>query len=240
MSPLKANKKRILKITALILCGIAFLVLCADLIPAVLSLKEPAAQEKFRSFIEGLGFFGILLMLLLQTLQIVAAIIPGEPIEILLGMMYGTLGGLVIALLGIALGTAAVYFAVRRFGMKFVNRFVDSKAFDKLAFLKNPAGRDSLVFLLFFIPGTPKDILTYFVPFIGMPFFRFVIIASLARIPSVITSTLAGAELSSGNLVRSLVIFAVTGVIGLAGILIHNTIIERNNRSHEENPTNGN
>ena len=108
---------------------------------------------------------------------------------------------------------------MKRFGTGFASKFVDTNGFKKFRFLNDPAKRDSFIFLLFFIPGTPKDVLTYFAPLTGIPFVRFITIATLARIPSVVTSTLVGSSASNGEF---LIVFAITGVVGIAGILINN------------------
>ncbi len=220
-----------LKILAALVIIAAVIALCIWLIPIVSSLREPDTQEKFREFIESLGALGVLVMLALQILQIVIAIVPGEPIEILMGLMYGTVGGLALALVGIAMGQTLVFFAVKKLGIKFASKFVDVKKFEELSFLKKTERRDSLIFILFFIPGTPKDILTYFTPFTGITFLRFIIIATLARIPSVISSTWAGATLSEGSILKTVLIFAITGVIGIVGIIINNRITKKNNLS---------
>ena len=161
-------------------------------------------------------------MLGIQVLQIVVAVIPGEPIELIMGLMYGTWGGLALTLTGILIGSAIIYFCMKRFGTGFASKFVDTNGFKKFRFLNDPAKRDSFIFLLFFIPGTPKDVLTYFAPLTGIPFVRFITIATLARIPSVVTSTLVGSSVSKGEFLKSLIVFAITGVVGIAGILINN------------------
>ena len=132
--------------------------LCVWLIPLVWSLREPENQAAFENFVGSLGFFGILLMLGIQVLQIVVAVIPGEPIELIMGLMYGTWGGLALTLTGILIGSAIIYFCMKRFGTGFASKFVDTNGFKKFRFLNDPAKRDSFIFLLFFIPGTPKDV----------------------------------------------------------------------------------
>lgn len=214
--------KKWLKITLIVLAAAAVAALCVWLIPLVWSLRQPENQAAFEEFVGSLGVFGVLLMLGIQILQIVVAVIPGEPIELIMGLMYGTWGGLALTLTGILIGSAIIYFCMKRFGTGFASKFVDTNGFKKFRFLNNPAKRDSFIFLLFFIPGTPKDVLTYFAPLTGIPFGRFITIATLARIPSVVTSTLVGSSVSKGEFLKSLIVFAITGVVGIAGILINN------------------
>ncbi len=229
------NKKLLLalKIAAAVIVLAVIVMLCIWLIPLVASLAEPENQEKFREFIESLGALGVLAMLVLQIIQIVVAIIPGEPIEVLMGIMYGTLGGLLLTIVGIVIGQTLVFFTVKRFGIKFASRFVDVKKFSELSFLKRPERRDGLIFLLFFIPGTPKDILTYFAPFTGINYLRFIVLATLARIPSVVSSTWAGATLSEGSIIKTVLIFAITGAVGLIGIYINGRITAKHNENKE-------
>ena len=86
--------KKWLKITLIALISAAVIALCVWLIPLVWSLREPENQVAFENLVGSLGFLGILLMLGIQVLQIVVAVIPGEPIELIMGLMYGTWGGL--------------------------------------------------------------------------------------------------------------------------------------------------
>lgn len=224
--------KKPIKIILIILAVIAVVALCAWMIPFVLSLRDAEKRLAFENFVDSLGVFGVLLMLFIQVLQIVVAVIPGEPVELVMGLMYGTFGGLALTLAGILIGSAVIYLCVKRFGTGFAERFVDTKGFKKLSFLKDPAKRDSMIFLLFFIPGTPKDILTYFAPLTGIPFLRFLLIATLARIPSVVTSTFVGSSVSDGKLIKSLIVFALTGILGLAGIYINNKITASAEKKH--------
>lgn len=230
--------KKILKILAAVVIIAAVVALCVYMIPAVLSLSQPENQQKFEEFVESLGFLGILLMLFIQILQIIVAVIPGEPIELIMGLMYGTFGGLFLSLAGVLAGSAIVYFCVRKFGISFAKKYVDIEKFEKLKFLNNPSKRDSLVFILFFIPGTPKDVLTYFVPFTKMPPLRFLATATIARIPSIITSTAVGSSVSEGEFLKSIIIFAVTGILGIVGIIINNRITSSQNK-HDNKSTKG-
>lgn len=220
------NKKfsRYLKKLALILIIAAIIVACIIFIPMFASLSEAETRDKLASIIDSLGIMGVTFMLVLQVFQIIVAIIPGEPIEVLMGLMYGTVGGLLLSLVGIAVGQAIVFLLVKRFGISFAKKFVNVRKFEELSFIKNAAKRDSLIFILFFIPGTPKDVLTYFVGFTGIPLKRFIILSTLARIPSVVTSTWAGATISEGDFLKTAIIFGITGILGIAGIIINNKI----------------
>lgn len=192
-----------------------------------------AVIERIRSFVSSLGGWGILFMFLIQTVQVVLAFIPGEPIEIAAGTLYGTVGGTLLCLAGITVGTLIIFILVKTLGKDLVLRVIGSDKYARLKFLKDPAKRDILIFLLMFIPGTPKDVLTYFSPLAGISMGRFLLIAAIARIPSVISSTYVGGSIADGHYLHSAIVFLIVGCVSVGGILIYNKIIEAKNKRKE-------
>ncbi len=224
------DKKKILK---RILGGIV--VLAALAVTAVLcyymfKLRSEDNLAEFEDRIRTIGGWGILVMMIIQVLQVVLAIIPGEPIELAMGALYGTVWGCVLCLVGIMIGTSFVFLCVRKFGRKFVDNFISSDKFARLKFLKDPSKRDVLLFILMFIPGTPKDTLTYFGPFTGISFLRFIVISTIARIPSIISSSFIGASIMDGDYMQGVIAFAIVGIVSLTGILIYNKIVASKNK----------
>lgn len=229
-----SNLKKYLKIAAVIL-GLAVMgVLCLGVTLMINKYGLDAVILGLRDFADSLGFWGIFVMLLIQVVQVVFAIIPGEPLELCAGVLYGTLGGTLFCLAGIFIGTFVIFIIVHFLGKPLVDRVIGSEKYNRLSFLKNPQKRDMLVFLLMFIPGTPKDVLTYFSPLTGMPIARFLIISTIARIPSVISSTYVGANVAEGDLLHSAIVFAIVGVVSLLGIFIYNKILDAKNRSENK------
>lgn len=143
----------------------------------------------------------------------------------MMGFMFGPIVGTLLTIFSTSLGTMLIIWCVERFGMKFVNMFINSKGFDKLKFLHNPSGRDALLFLLFLIPGTPKDIITFFAPFTGARPRNIVVLASVARIPSIFLMVYLGDAISDGNLVKSAIILTIAAVIGLIGIIFKDKVM---------------
>ncbi|MBQ8474550.1 MAG: TVP38/TMEM64 family protein [Clostridia bacterium] len=188
-------------------------------------LKNTDNLTAFETHIKEIGIVGVIVMMAIQITQVIIPIIPGEPLELAMGAVYGTVWGSVMSLFGIAVGSAVVFLCVRRFGKNFVDNFIASEKFARLRFLHSPEKRDILLFLLMFIPGTPKDLLTFFAPFTAITYVRFAIISLIARIPSVVSSAYIGANLMDGNWLLSVVSFGVVGLISLAGIIIYNKIV---------------
>ena len=183
------------------------------------------SDEGFREYIQSFGPTGWLVLLALQFLQVFIALIPGEILETGAGYAFGPIWGTLICYVGVGLASALVFWLVRRFGVKLVEVFVDRDKINELSFLREDKKRNFLVFLLFLIPGTPKDLLTYFVGLTDMRFATFMGISLVARIPSVLSSTVGGDLLGKGNIWGAVWLYGITAVVSLAGILVYNAIL---------------
>ncbi len=192
------------------------------LFPIVKSLFNPEGREVFKVQIQESGVKGALMLLGLELAQILMPIIPGEPIEILAGMCYGTLGGFVFITISVLLITTFIFFMVRKFGRDFLYTMISKEKIDKIEnskLFKNPKKIEYIMLILFFIPGTPKDLLTYIAGILPINPLRFILISTLARFPSTISSTIAGSTLVEGNwyigIAMYVIIFVIVGIIML-------------------------
>lgn len=230
----KIDFKKILKNSFPIIIFVAVMgILTLILWPYVEELATPEGREEFKVWVDGLGFGGWLVTLGIQLLQIFVALIPGEPVELMLGYVWGPWLGTLTCLIGIFIGTATIFLLVRKFGMKFVSRFVDPEELKRYKFLRDKNKVDITVFILFFIPGTPKDALTYIAPIAPIGAVKYLLIATFARIPSIITSTILGDSIADGKWVLALVVFAITAVISVLGIILGNRYIEHKKNKAE-------
>lgn len=232
----KINVKELIKSSIPILIFILLMViLTVAFLPYIQTLATDEGREQFKVWIDGLGFGGWLVTLGIQLLQIFVAFIPGEPVELLLGFVWGKWLGTLTCLLGIFIGTATIYFLARRLGMKFVQKVVGGDDLAKYKFLSDKNKVELTVFILFFIPGTPKDAITYIAPFAPIHPVKYMLIATFARIPSVITSTILGDSVAEGNYITSIIAFIITALISVLGIIFGNKYIEkRQGKSREK------
>ena len=202
--------------------------------PYIKALATPEGREAFGTWVEGLGFFGWLITLGIQLLQIFVALIPGEPVELLLGYLWGPWLGMFTCLLGIFIGTMTIFLLVRRLGIKFVRKIVGTDDLTKYKFLADKNKVEITIFILFFIPGTPKDALTYIAPIAPISPIKYLFIATFARIPSIITSTLLGDSVAEGNYVMAVIVFAVTALISVCGIIFGNKYVEKRKKTTDK------
>lgn len=220
----KMSKKT--KIFKLVLLGIVLTIaiaVTAYLIPVIRELGTPEGQQAFQTRINDSGFLGVLMLFGLQFAQIFLFIIPGEPIEILAGVCYGSIWGTVFIMISAAIISAFIYLLVHKLGRKFIYDFVSKEKIEKIEnnkVFQNPKTIRFLIFILFFIPGTPKDLLTYIAALLPIKPMEFIIISTIARFPSVISSTWAGASLLEGKWQASLLIYGVTFFIVAIVVII--------------------
>lgn len=230
----KLDKKNIIRLIAVIvlLCvAVGITIFC---VPLVKSLTTDAGRIAFQNRVAEFGPLGWLLFLILQILQVVIAIIPGEPVEIIGGVLFGTFGGMALCLSGLFLGTVLVYYLVKAIGTPLVYAFVSEEKINSLKFLRDTKKLEALIFVLFLIPGTPKDTLTYFVPLTKVKPWKFFLLSTVARIPSVVSSTLAGENIGNGNWFFTILIFGITAAIGLVGIYYNEKLMNKVKSRHEK------
>lgn len=204
---------------------VVILVLLTLLFTKVLSPYLTSADQ-LREFLNTYGWKGRFILLGLQCLQVVVAFIPGEIIELGAGYAYGAFQGLLICLVGVALSSSIIFLLVKKIGTPMVEMFISREKMKQLAFLNDEHKLKRLTFWLFFIPGTPKDVLTYFVGLTDMSLLQFLFITLIARIPSVVSSTVCGQMLGDKDYVTAAIVFAATGIISIIGYYLYNRFIE--------------
>ena len=124
--------------------------------------KFVSEPEKFRLWVESHGLWSQAAYVGMVFLQVLVAVIPGEPLEISGGYAFGAVQGTVLCMLGAFLGSVAVFAFVRRFGRELVEVFFPKEKIESLRFLQSSPKRDLLFWIVFVVPGTPKDLLCYF------------------------------------------------------------------------------
>ena len=222
------KKKRIFSITAivilLILWGVIFYFAGK---PMLEFLDEP---EKFRLWVDEKGILGKLAFIGMVFLQVIVAIIPGEPLEIAAGYAFGAVEGTLLCIIGILLGSLAIFLAVKKWGVKLVELFISLEKINSLKFLQNEKRFFILFFIIYALPGTPKDVLTYFAPLSKIKMGQWLFICTVGRLPSLITSTIGGNALGVSDYSFALIILALTLVLSAAGFFIYKAYMKKHGK----------
>jgi uncharacterized membrane protein YdjX (TVP38/TMEM64 family) len=232
----KRHKKDSLSLKINITGVVFFLVICTAATLALWPfigdfIRTPTA---FPEFVREHRVWSYGIFIALQILQVVVALIPGEFLEIGAGLAFGWFGGFVLAEIGVASGTVIIFWVFRKLGKPLILRFLSENRLAGLErFNRNPK-RDRMIFLIFFIPGLPKDLLTYFGAYFDISLLRFLFLTLLARIPSILTSTVAGQSLIEGKYKTALLIFLITGILALFGFLFSEKIMGWIEKKHSD------
>ena len=222
------KKQKILCFAAIIIAVVvSVLVFVFVGIPVIRFISEP---EKFRAWVEERGVGGKLAFVGVVILQVIVALIPGEPFEIAAGYAFGAVEGTILCIAATTVGSICVFLLVRKFGEKLVEVFFPQKKLRDLRFLKSSPRRDFLFLVVFAVPGTPKDLLSYFAGLTDIRFPVWLLICSFGRIPSVITSTIGGDALGTKNYLFAVAVFAVTLAVSGLGLLAYNAICKKRAR----------
>lgn len=197
--------------------------------PLLQFVSEP---EKFRQWVDSHGLLGPLAFLGMMLLQVFVAVIPGEPLEIGAGYAFGAVEGTLLCILGAAIGSTLVFLFVRRFGVRAVEVFISREKIQSLRFLQNTRRVHLFLLVAFLLPGTPKDVLCYVAGLTTLKLGPFILISSICRLPSIVTSTIGGSALGSGQWGMAAIVFAATLVISAIGLWIYKRILRLREEHH--------
>jgi len=193
--------------------------------PEIVSLFNQ--RDELKEYIEAKGAAGVLIFISFQVLQVVVAAIPGEVVQIAGGYIYGTLLGTLYLVIGVIIGSIIVIWISRLLGYDFVRKVVPQELMNKFFYKDN--GRRFLIaaFILYLIPGLPKDVLTYIAALTPVKMYKFLTVAVLGRLPALIASTYIGDVFENRNYVTAAVLMGAAMVLFMLGVLFRDKLIGR-------------
>ncbi len=222
----RLRKKRIITVTASVVGYFALLAAFALIYRREISehLSDPT---KFREWISSFGFAGRLFYVLLVGLQVALAVIHDGPIMIAGGYAFGTLEGVALFMAGVELGSVAAFVLARRFGKMIIGLFYPEEKYEKI--LSEIKGRNLYILtsLLYLIPGTPKDMLTYCFGTTKIRMLYFLLIVGIARLPAVLLTVMVAQNIISSNLLKLLSVASLLALLYFIGFLVRKHIKKR-------------
>ena len=219
------NIKKIVKIILVSAVVASLIGLVIYMFPLIKDLFTEAGRNHLKDKLDSIGAGKIWILSALQLLQILLVVIPGEPLEILAGVCFGTFWGTIFIMVTVFLSTALIFFLVRKFGKGYVEHFFKKEKLEKIEnskFFSDSKNIELVMAILFLIPGTPKDLLVYIGGLLPIKSRRFILISTFARFPSIISSTLVGSNIIKGNIWFSVMVYIVTFVVAAVIILFVN------------------
>jgi uncharacterized membrane protein YdjX (TVP38/TMEM64 family) len=182
--------------------------------------------QQFREYLLSFGRWSAVVFMLFQVVQVVIAVIPGEPVQLAGGYMFGTFLGTIYSTIGITVGYLIVFFVVKLFGYPLVKKLVSEKEFEKFSLLINSSKLEATIFLLFLIPGIPKDILVYIAGLTPINPIIFFLIITIARTPSMIGSSYIGAKIETSEYLIAIIVSTIASILFVLGFIYKDKIID--------------
>lgn len=215
-----------LSLLAVILIGIPLYIwfFQHQLIDDFSSIKDMKAWLMEYSGISALVYLGA------QILQIIICIIPGQALQFTAGYIYGFWLGLILSIIGAILGSIVVYYIARFLGKDAVHIFFGERKVTEAIDQMNSRKGLVITFIIFLIPGIPKDICSYAAGISDIKLKPYLIVSLIARIPGMAGSLLIGHQIGAGGYTSAIIISAIAVVLFVLGMFFRKQIIELVNR----------
>jgi uncharacterized membrane protein YdjX (TVP38/TMEM64 family) len=133
----------------------------------------------------------VLIFIGLQVLQVVAAPVPGEVTGFVGGVFFGTAGGIIYSTIGLTIGSWLAFVLARMAGRPLVEKIVNPETIKRYDYVMKHKGI-LLAFLMFLIPGFPKDILCYLLGLGHMRQRDFLVVSTTGRLFGTVLLTMEG------------------------------------------------
>ena len=169
------------------------------------------------------GPYSPLAYILLQVLQVIIAPVPGGAIEFLGGYLFGGWAGFLYSMIGLILGSWVAFSLARVFEKYAVEKFVSPKNIKKFDYLMGHEGV-IISFLLFLIPGFPKDALCYLLGLTPMHIGIFLFISTIGRVPGTLMAVLQGGKAFEHQYITFLILLGISALVILAFYIYHDEI----------------
>ena len=189
-----------------------------------------STPERIEKAVIAWGVWAPFAFIILQFVQVVIFIIPGEIPQIAGGYLFGLGPGTLYSILGIVLGSSFNFLLARIFGVPFVRVLFKERQLKAFDGITHSSRAQIAFFLLFVIPGIPKDILCYIAGLSPLRFGAFLLISTIGRIPGIVGSAAMGSAAASKEWILVSILMGLSVVLFLLGMFyrdkIH-TVIER-------------
>lgn len=206
--------KKILALSKLIL-----LVIIVAGIPAFLYLKYGAelfskdSAERVVDYLKANSSIAALLIICIQIVQVVICFLPGQPVQFAASYMFGVARGFALSITGAVIGTVISFYLAKLLGNDAVNLFFgEEKVRDYKKKLDSGRGL-LLAFLIYLIPGIPKDLVSYVAGISDMRFRPFLLVATVGRIPGMLGSLMLGHYFGRQDYRAMIIIAVIVAVI---------------------------
>lgn len=194
-------------VLAALLIGVVWLVVTDA--PSVRLLVRLYRDKQFlKDTVSAWGWAAPAVFIAIQALQVIISPFPGEITGPVGGALFGTWWGTVYSTIGLTAGTLTCFGIGRKWGEPLVRPWLSERHWNRLNFILEAEGA-ILCFILYLLPGFPKDIISYLFGISPMPFWLFAVVSTLGRLPGTVISSFFGARVAEQRYIYALVLAAL-------------------------------
>ncbi|ETA80737.1 TVP38/TMEM64 family protein [Youngiibacter fragilis] len=227
MTKAEFRKKGISMLVVMLIIA-AIVILVINLLPLLRTISDHIADEEALSReIREYGTKGVVIMAGLQVLQIITIVFPSAAVQILAGLTYGILNGLVICIAGYVAADTLIFILVRRIGATFDFHITKPKWRVRLdeSILKNADSFGWIAFMMYLIPGIPNGILPYIFARSSIPLPRFLLLNIVALSPSILMCSIVGERIAKGDYITAAAVTFIQIMLAVLGYVFRDRII---------------
>lgn len=177
---------------------------------------------------------GVFVYIGLQMIQIIISLIPGQALQFAAGLLYGFWVGLMISLVGALAGTVVTYYLAKLLGRDALHELFGKRKIEENLKKINSKKGYIIVFLIYLIPGVPKDLCSYAAGLSSMKLSAFLILSTAGRTPGMMGSLLIGREIGEGNYATVIIIGVIAVVLFILGIIYHSKLTNYIDRAYDK------
>lgn len=215
----KPHKSLSIILAIILLLIIIFVVVI--LTPRLLILFKNPLQV--RKLVYDAGILAPLVMVGLQTIQVIIAPTPGQLVAFISGYIFGAFKGTVLSMIGLTIGAILAFLLARITGRRIIGYFLSDKTLKRLDSYLLKKG-SFLLFLLLIIPNPLGDGVYYLAGLTDLPLLFYIILVVVCRLPSNIVSNILGAKITSFTFYHWIVFGIIIAILVIIYYLNRNRI----------------
>lgn len=182
-------------------------------------IEDFGSLEKINNLISTYRVEGIFIYLAMQVLQIVISVLPGQVLQFAAGYAFHFPLGMLLTLIGAAMGTLIAFYIARLLGKEAMCLIFGEEKFEKYVTRLNSKRAFILIFVIYLIPGIPKDLFAYAIGVSEMKFKPFLIVSLVGRMPAMAMSVMLGAMTVTGHYTGVIILAAAAVILCILGVL---------------------
>lgn len=220
------SRENLIRLALLAVVVIAMVVTCFLMWPIFSHIFTEGGVDGVSAFVQEQGSFSLLALVGVQVLQIIVAPIPGEVVEVASGMLCGCFLGTFLLTIGNIIASTLIFMVVHKLGAPLVQEIISTKHMNRFYEFEHSGKLKVLTFILFLLPGMPKDTFTYLLALTSMELKPFLILTTTARLPVLFATILMADKYADGNVILPTLILVGLVVASIVGIMKREQIMK--------------